>query len=181
MSQDKLLVAFIFERSSIGNNQIREMTLNMSLMSENGDEILRQEFNPRILHYTSGESSSLSLTDHSSDSAIGNLVRPNQALRNAPYEADDESHRDSVSWYSETSNQSRQRLNEINMMRLDRNNARMVSKEIFLVSLILFRIFKKFIIKNLSLSLYLRRAVTLKFLSQKQSLHVTLSFTTVES
>lgn len=127
-NQRKMLVCFMLDRSHYGNSHIQDLTLNMNVVYENGDEIERRETNPRVLYYTSEDSSCFSLANLSSDSAIGNLARPNADQRNS-YEADDESQRDSVSWLSENSNPSRQRSNELEMIRRNRNIIQRVSKK----------------------------------------------------
>ena len=120
-----MVVLFSVNRDSLGSSQIRELTLNMSLVHEDGTETQRQEYNPKILHYGSDESS-LSLANRSADSAFGNLRRPNFDDRNFPYEADQSVQ--SVSWLSETtSNPSRERDIQLQIIRRDRiarNNVR---------------------------------------------------------
>ena len=120
MTDETVLVLFKMKKRSLFDSEIENASMNVFLRDENGEPWTKVEQSHQIYHLggSVNESSSLSAGNFSSDSALGNIRRPNQDR--ALYDAD-VSAPESLSWITETTNESTRRRNELQLIRRERH------------------------------------------------------------
>ena len=120
MPDETILFLFKMKKRSFFDSEIENASMNVFLRDENGESWTKVEQSHQIYHLEGSvyETSSLSAGNFSSDSALGNICRPNQDR--ALYDAD-VSAAESLSWITETTNESSRRRNELQLMRRERH------------------------------------------------------------
>ena len=137
MRNDKICLSFDVPRENIGDSRITGASVKIELARNDGTTWTRieQDYTEMQIR-VSNDTSSLSAALNSSDSAVGNIRRPNyDAVNYLPqYDADTSEQNESFSWISETTDRSRQRRNELILIRRERNQGYQVNKAFIFVN-----------------------------------------------
>lgn len=130
MRNDKICLSFDVPRENIGDSRITGASVKIELARNDGTTWTRieQDYTEMRIR-VSNDTSSLSAALNSSDSAVGNIRRPNyDAVNYLPqYDADTSEQNESFSWISDTTDRSRQRRNELILIRRERNQGYQVN------------------------------------------------------
>ena len=137
MRNDKICLSFDVPRENIGDSRITGASVKIELARNDGTTWTRIEQDyTQIQMRVSNDTSSLSAALNSSDSAVGNIRRPNyDAVNYLPqYDADTSEQNESFSWISDTTDRSRQRRNELMLIGRERNQGYQVRKKFIFVN-----------------------------------------------
>ena len=133
MRNDKICLSFDVPRENIGDSRITGASVKIELARNDGTTWTRieQDYTEMRIR-VSNDTSSLSAALNSSDSAVGNIRRPNyDAVNYLPqYDADTSEQNESFSWISDTTDRSRQRRNELILIRRERNQGYQVNTKL---------------------------------------------------